>query len=402
MNKFSHLIEHLLDSAGDHQPVATPGSPPVDDPLAHLYAELDRARDWLEETVGRVKTWKADLEQAERDGAIDRCQVVSRWRSFVATLHNWPTVGGVSRSDPEVQAMDAVLLAMAHSSTRDRSGSCLQPEEGQLALQPSDTTELQHCSKPRSEETQRRKCWQNSLGMKFVPVPGTQVLCCIWPTRVRDYAAYAKASPANADNSWENVKFNGVPVSDSPDHPVTMVSWQNAKAFCEWLTNKELKEGGLRGWQHYRLLMDVEWSTAAGLPKEVGEMPRDRDCKERNHFPWGGQWPPPLGAGNYADASATAVLPIPEITAYRDGYATTSPVGSFSENQFGLYDLGGNVWEWCEDWRDNDKQHKVWRGALWMDSDPFELLTSRRRYSNPSSGCVYVGFRIALAGVAAA
>src|SRR5271165_1823500 len=64
-------------------------------------------------------------------------------------------------------------------------------------------------------------------------------------------------------------------------------------------------------------------------------------------------WPKPVGAGNYAGEEAKMVDWPPEqpvIEGYNDGYPRTSPVGSFEANFSGLYDMGGNVWQWCEDW----------------------------------------------------
>jgi hypothetical protein len=119
----------------------------------------------------------------------------------------------------------------------------------------------------------------NTLGMKFVPVKGTEVAFCIWETRVKDYAAYAAAN-AGVDGSWKN--FAGVDGSgknfgrgfkQEDTHPVVKVSWNDANAFCEWLTKKELAAGKIKAGQKYRLPTDAEWSVAVGLEQEKGNTP---------------------------------------------------------------------------------------------------------------------------------
>ena len=153
----------------------------------------------------------------------------------------------------------------------------------------------------------------NSLGMKFVYVPGAQVLFCVWETRVKDYSAYAAVNSA-VDGQWRSPG-----ISQQPDHPVVNVNWADARAFCLWLTVQEQAEGKITAGQRYQLPHEAEWTLAAGGTK----------------YPWGDEWPPPFNAGNYPGG----------MNAYRN---QTSPAGSFAANQYGLYDLGGNVWEWCQ------------------------------------------------------
>lgn len=213
----------------------------------------------------------------------------------------------------------------------------------------------------------------NSPGMKFVPVPGTHIRMCIHETRRADYAAYA-STHAEADKSWMDTRLNSHSARASDDHPVVNVSWDDAKAFCAWLSQKE---GRL-----YRLPTDREWSVAAGIGEQepaAGATPESLSGKVKGVYPWGTTWPPTKGAGNYADADCkTQLLNEKIIEGYADGFAITSPVMSFPPNTLGIHDLGGNVWEWCEDFYNEAHKDHVLRGASWGSSAPTPLLSSFR------------------------
>jgi len=221
-------------------------------------------------------------------------------------------------------------------------------------------------------EATKDRPFVNTLGMKFVPVPGTKVLFCIHVTRKSDYRAYAKAN-SGVDGSWKKVEYRGVPVSKGEDHPVVMVSWEDAKGFCQWLSKKEGRK--------YRLTTDHEWSVAVGIGdrENVSATPVSKSGENGGVFPWGTQWPPPAGAGNFSDSAAKMKFPdLTTIDGYNDGYVTTSPAMSFKANKFGLYDMGGNVWQWCEDWFDSEHHSRVQRGGSWSEVDREFLLSSRR------------------------
>jgi formylglycine-generating enzyme required for sulfatase activity len=229
----------------------------------------------------------------------------------------------------------------------------------------------------------------NSLGMKFVEVPGKKVLMCIHETRKGDYAAYAKESP-KIDMSWKKIEAYGVPVSEGDDHPVVNVNWEDSVAFCEWLSKKEGKV--------YRLPTDREWSYAVGIgtKEKKGLTPEKLDAKLKEIYPWGKTWPPPTGVANLADTAGASKIPgLAVVPGYTDGFATTAPVMSFKPNKLGLYDLSGNVWEWCEDWYNPLRREKVLRGGSW-GYDPLSLLSSDRLYHAPSTRDMYRGFRCVL------
>ena len=237
--------------------------------------------------------------------------------------------------------------------------------------------------------------YENSLGMKFVLVPGAEVLFSVWDTRVKDYKAFAQAN-SGVDGSWQNPEYRGQKVTPTEDCPVVNVSWEDAKAFCAWLTRKEQAEGKISASQSYRLPADWEWSVAVGLNESRSGAPKDKSGQVPGRYPWG-TWPPPRGAGNYADATAKrAFSDLPVIEGYEDGYATTSPVGSFETNRYGLYDMGGNVWQWCEDWYDTAQNSRVLRGASWNLSFPAYLLSSYRRGTSPGIRDDDLGFRCVL------
>ena len=231
----------------------------------------------------------------------------------------------------------------------------------------------------------------NSLGMVFVKVPGAGAQFSIWETRRRDYAAFAQENPATGAEWNKDYSRAG----DSPDLPVSKVAWADAQAFCQWLTRKEVTDGLLRAGDAYRLPTDLEWSAAAGLPAETGDTPKSRGGKTADEYPWGQAWPPPLGAGNlldtYAYNGASEGIP-----GYSDGQGYIAPVGSFAPNRFGIYDLEGNVSEWCEDWFDKDRQERVIRGGNMFEAEAEQLLSSVRNSGSPTNTAATVGFRVVL------
>ena len=203
--------------------------------------------------------------------------------------------------------------------------------------------------------------FENSLGMRFLPVPGTKALISIWETRARDFEAYAQATGA------------AIPHPDFPEtalQPKASVSRKEAEAFATWLTANEQSEGTLAPTQRYRLPTDAEWDAAIGLGHTGGP------------FPWGSNFPPPDHFANYGLTN--------------DGFAYTAPVGSFPPNRLGLYDLAGNLWEWIGQGCATGGPYLV-RGAGWnARNHPYLAADFHYCFAADLVGHHNVGFRLVL------
>jgi formylglycine-generating enzyme required for sulfatase activity len=187
------------------------------------------------------------------------------------------------------------------------------------------------------------------------------------------------------------------------DHPVVCVSWNDAVAFCKWLTKKEGKP--------YRLPTEAEFEHAAraGTTTRFSSGEEDTSLK---------------GVANLADAALLtkmdrkiiAMNAAPKgnksggVAEWNDGYPFTSPVGKFKANGWGLHDVHGNVWTWCADWTARYKAGaqddptgpaaattgRVIRGGAWYVG-PLRCRSANRVQRVPSDGFCYVGMRVARA-----
>jgi formylglycine-generating enzyme required for sulfatase activity len=131
------------------------------------------------------------------------------------------------------------------------------------------------------------------------------------------------------DLSWRNPGY-----SQNGSHPVVCLNFNDTKAYLDWLTRKVGKT--------YRLLSEAEWEYAARARTAPGTYPRywfGNNDKDLCRF------------GNGADQTAKSAIAGISWTGVpcADGYAYTSPVGSFAANDFGLYDMLGDAWQWTED-----------------------------------------------------
>lgn len=193
------------------------------------------------------------------------------------------------------------------------------------------------------------------------------------------------------------------------NNPVANVTWAEAAQYCNYLSSREgldpVYEERFGDYETirplpngYRLPTEAEWTWAiryGGSPSAA-------------KFSWGDQWPPRKNAGNYADQSAAGVVPT-ILPGYTDGFTSTAPVGTFPANALGIYDGGGNVAEWVNDFYtvptpgltdplvdplgpERGTTHVI-RGSGWKHAGIVELRLSYRDYGDKAR--TDVGFRIA-------
>ncbi len=202
-----------------------------------------------------------------------------------------------------------------------------------------------------------------------------------WPYQVWKYQPGADwRHPLGPDSSIDKIL----------DHPVIHVSWEDAQAYCLWAKR--------------RLPTEAEWEYAA------------RGGLESKDYPWGNERNPD---GKWLHNTWQGVFP--ETHDVKDGFEGTAPVKSYKPNGYGLYDMSGNVWEWCQDWYrpnyysissgknptgpsdsfdPNEPQvpKRVQRGGSFMCSDDYctGYRVSARMKGDVLSGTFHCGFRTVL------
>ena len=195
---------------------------------------------------------------------------------------------------------------------------------------------------------------------------------------------------------------------------MTCISWNDAQAFVRWLNNKE--EGIYR--LPYRLPLGIndlfekfqtltkEGQGAYRLPTEAEWEYAVRAGSDTVFF-WGNDADGACRYANLADQTAKRTFSGWTTFDCEDGYVYTAPVGGFQPNAWGLYDMSGNVWEWCQDWYgvyssgsvndptgDDGGSSRAFRGGSWC-SRPGDVRCADRGRYKPGLRSPDLGFRLA-------
>jgi formylglycine-generating enzyme required for sulfatase activity len=196
-------------------------------------------------------------------------------------------------------------------------------------------------------------------------------------------AASGKCVGRRPQFTWRDPGF-----AQSDEHPVVNVSWNDAVAFCNWLSRKEGKR--------YRLPSEAEWEYAC----RAGTSARYFHGNDPNLLQ---RYAHLINTGNEKFAHIQH-----QVHALKAGESLTAKVGSRQPNAWGLYDTLGNVWEWTNDWQSDDYYAtspavdppgpgsgdvRIRRGGAW-NSFPMYARCAFRNLDYPDTRCVNIGFRV--------
>lgn len=347
-------------------------------------------RDWCRCEWGAIRGWRKGMDFARDDSA--------RLRLAYVRLDQCD-VPGVNEKDEPYYAIDEPSETIAEHLLK-RHRVLLAGDQ----VPPPPPTPLPLPLPPPPPPPLERSI-RNSLGAVFVPVPPGRFMMGSpkdEPGRPKlddelkhevSIGAFYLCTTSVTQSQWTRVMGANPSEFCGADRPVERVTWEEGVEFCRRLSNAENRA--------YRLPTEAEWEYA---------------CRAGSHtaYPWGSELA--LGkdfanlydqAGRRASRYGYGWEPAP----WDDGYPKTSPVGHFRPNQWGLYDMIGNVWEWCSDWYapypigpvsdpqgPKEGELKVMRGSSWYD-DPRTARAACRNKLSPYLSDRHIGFRVVLDGV---
>ena len=234
---------------------------------------------------------------------------------------------------------------------------------GNFCLAAGLMTGLLGCSKPISDVKDLVIAIGPKTKIQFIYIPALKKYVGKYEVSNKQYRCFKTSH--NSGLHQQNTL-------DNDDQPAVAVSWNDASAFCAWMT----KTFGDSQWQ-FRLPSEQEWETVAACGKSV-------------EYPWG-DGPVPRN-WNYFGVENPDVTQ--KLSKHNDRYRVSCPVQKSGANAWGLFGVGGNVWEWCEDTDDAEGKTRALKGASWSDCAPLFLSISRRSSYTADYASVSIGFRV--------
>lgn len=166
---------------------------------------------------------------------------------------------------------------------------------------------------------------------------------------------------------------------DGDRMPVVNVNFQQARDFAIWMTEKDRAAGTLPDGYAYRLPFEYEWVDFAR-------------CGSDNEFPWGRRWPPTVGNFHGQEGIGRS----DKIERFKDEFVGPCEVEKSGANAWGLYGVGGNVWEGCS-WQNDYREAGAWRGGSWDTGSIGMCRVMFRSVGSPGYKFPNYGFRLVLA-----
>lgn len=274
----------------------------------------------------------------------------------------------------------AILLASKTASTETNIATV---ESTEIPAPPVDAS-LRVSTMEETKNARPQIVPRAIAGLNFVlPLGMEETIIMVWIPPMKIWVGKYEITNGQYRrfNRKHNSKFYSTYSLNETDQPAVYVNWNEAIMFCRWL-NTEFSDRLPTGYE-IRLPTVEEWITIA-------------KCGDNRKFPWGNQLPPLYG--NIADVTYKRNLGGRNgIKNYDDGYAVTCPVTESGSNEWGVYGLAGNVWEWCQDWYDPTHKYKVRLGASWDTDNPEQMEIGWRGFDKTESRDATIGFRIVAA-----
>ncbi len=210
------------------------------------------------------------------------------------------------------------------------------------------------------------------LGMEFIWIPSLSAWVGKYEVTNQEYRSFKPR--------YVGQNFNLLSLNDDRQ-PLVNVNHADATAYAEWLTQRERRAGRLPDGYRYRLPTALEWTACC-------------QCGEERTYPWGNGMPP--RRGNYHGVEGAGSWG--KINGYNDGFPVTCPVERSGENEWGLYGVGGNVWEITIKTA-KGMAFDAWRGGSWANYHPYHLNALCTYRFDAAARRPDVGFRLVLSHV---